>query len=106
MQHILHSLDGPLALTIRLRVKNHAKVQTRTQLVVKLLPKYGSKSHVSVRNHENRHFLSSYYLSDVDVSQLLSRNALLDRNEMGTLGQSIHDEPNRIPLPVRSGEAL
>ena len=47
-QHILHVLDGPLALTIRLQVKNGAKLQTSTQIIVKLLLESGSEPYVSV----------------------------------------------------------
>ena len=60
-------MDGPLALTIRLRVKSGAKVQTSTQLDVKLLPKSGSEPHVSVRDNRDWHSVLSRYLLNIDI---------------------------------------
>ena len=37
-----------------------------------------------------------HYLPDIDIGQLFARDALLDRNKMGALGQSINDDPNQI----------
>ena len=75
-------------------VRSLLPLQTNTQLVMEFLLESRSEPYISVRNHGNFHFVSSYYLSDVDVGQLLGRNALLDRNEMGTLGQLINDKQN------------
>lgn len=63
---------------------------------MKFLPECGSEPYITVRYHGNWHPVSSHYLSNVDISQLLGRNALLDCSEMGTLGQPIHGDPNQI----------
>ena len=64
-QHILEGMDGPLTLPISLRMERRTKMQSRTQFLVELLPKTGSKSDIPIGNDRNWNPMARNNLADV-----------------------------------------
>ena len=65
------------------------------------LPESGSEPNISVRNNGYLEPMASNDLPDINIDQLFSRRNLPRRQKVGTLGQSIHNDPYNIKTLCR-----
>lgn len=92
-------MNGPLGLSVSLRVKCGTPLNLRAQLTLNRSPKMQSKLSAAIRDDRNRYTLQVNSLPDVDLSQLLQCVGSHDWNEMCRLGQSVHNDPNCVKSP-------
>ena len=63
---------------------------------MELLPKMGGEPNITLSNNGDQNPMASNNLVNIHIGQLLGHKTLPNRQEVGTLGQSINGDPNSI----------
>src|SRR5262249_10815235 len=72
-EHVLQSLDRPLGLAVRLRMKGRTQLHLSTKRLLDTLPNPGSESGIPIRDDGYRNTMKSHNAVHIQPSQLLHR---------------------------------
>lgn len=81
-----------------MRVISHAEKQSNIQLLVKFLPKPRSEPYIKFRDDRKWYPIMRNNLANIHIDQHLGQRTLPNGEKVGTLGQSVDNDPNRVKL--------
>jgi len=100
-QQILKRLNRPLKLAIGLRMISWTHGELATQSALQGLPKPWRELWIPIWYNARRYSMQSHNSFDIQLCQLDHWHPEVHRQEMSTLGQSIHNNPDDV-VPSKS----